>query len=138
MNELTPEDEALIQAAKDTITQLYQYGKHHVGAALRTISGDIVTAVNVDGYVGRVGICAESVVLGKAISEGETGFLSIVAVYHPRPDDPNHKLRIVAPCGVCRELLSDYNPNAEVIYAEDSTTKKTKVSNLLPAKYTKM
>jgi cytidine deaminase len=80
---ITVEDEQLIKAAKDTIRKFYKYGKHHIGAALRTKSGKIFTAVHLEANVGRVAVCAEAIVIGKAISEGEHEFDTIVAVRHP-------------------------------------------------------
>ena len=104
---ITIEDEQLIKAAKDTILKYYKYGKHHIGAALRTKSDKIFTAVHLEANVGRVDVCAEAIVIGKAISEGENEFETIVAVRHPNPDEQNQEIKVVSPCGICRELISE-------------------------------
>ena len=130
-------DQELIDAATQIINDLYKHDRHQVGAALRTKSGRIVTAVNVDAYVGRVGVCAEAIALGRMIAEGESEFTSIVAVYHPRPDSEDRAPYVVSPCGVCREMLSDYCPDATVMYVEADEVKKSTVASLLPGKYVK-
>ena len=35
-------------------------------------------------------------------------FDTIVAVAHPHPHEDIEKCWVVAPCGMCRELISDY------------------------------
>ena len=46
--------------------------------------------------------------IGKSISEGYHEFDTIVAVAHPHPHEDIEKCWVVAPCGMCRELISDY------------------------------
>ena len=135
--ELTESDKELVQAATDAINKLYKLGKHHVGAAVRAKSGRIVTGVNVDTYVGRVGVCAEAIALGRMMSEGEEEFSSIVAVYKPRPDSDPREPYIASPCGACREMIIDYCPDATVFFVEDGLTKKAGAMELLPGKYIK-
>ena len=90
--QITVEDEQLIKAAKNAISRYYRYRKHHIGAALHTKSGKISTAVHLEANVGRVAVCAEAVVIGKAISEGENEFDTIVAVRHPNPNEQNQEI----------------------------------------------
>ncbi|MCP8967638.1 cytidine deaminase [Ectobacillus ponti] len=132
---LTAADYELVEAAKTTITKLYQENKHHVGAALRTTDGRIVSAVHIEAYIGRVTVCAEAITIGKAVSEEAGGFHTIVAVRHPYSDEENRELRIVSPCGMCRELISDYAPDCFVILESNSGPCKTTISELLPLKY---
>ena len=132
---ITVEDEQLIKAAKAAISKYYKYGKHHIGAALRTKSGKIFTAVHLEANVGRVAVCAEAVVIGKAISEGENEFDTIVAVRHPNPNEQNQEIRVVSPCGICRELISDYGADTKVIFSDNNEVKKCVVSDLLPYKF---
>jgi cytidine deaminase len=134
---LTAEDEALIAAAQEAIARLYRPGWHHIGAAVRLRSGRIVTAVHLEANVGRVAVCAEAIALGRAIAEGEREFATIVAVRHPHAGETDQSIRVVAPCGMCRELIGDYGPATEVIYADGGTTRKSPVGDLLPAKYTR-
>ena len=134
---LSADDEALVAEAREVIRLLYRYGWHHIGAAVRMRSGRVFTAVHLEANVGRVAVCAEAVALGRAIAEGERDFAAIVAVRHPHAGEADQSIRVVAPCGMCRELISDYGPATEVIYAADGEVRKSPVGDLLPAKYTR-
>ena len=134
---LQASDYTLIEAASEKIKQLYEEDKHHVGSALKTKSGKIVAAVHMEAYVGRITVCAEAIAIGKAISDGEKEFDTIVAVKHPYSDEINRALKVVSPCGMCRELISDYAEDCFVIIEVDGETVKTRISELLPLKYTR-
>ena len=134
---ITVEDKKLIKVAKDTVAKYYKHDKHHIGAALRTKSGKIFTAVNLDTNVGRAAVCAEAIAVGKAISEGENEFDTIVAVRHPNPDEQNREIRVVSPCGICRELISDYGAEIKVIFSDNGQVKKRFILDLLPYKFTR-
>ncbi len=132
---LTAEDWELVEAARGIIRKLYDPDRHVIGAALRTGGGKIFTAVHLEANVGRIALCAEAVVIGKAISEGERDFDTIVAVAHPDPSHTGAEIKIVSPCGMCRELISDYSPDADVIIPLDGRATKCSVTELLPVKY---
>ncbi|NGP45072.1 cytidine deaminase [Bacillaceae bacterium SIJ1] len=132
---LTEADEQLVRAAEEVIEKQYRFGKHHIGAAVRTSNGDIFTAVHLEANVGRIAVCAEAVVIGKAISEGAHEFDAIVAVAHPHPHEDIDHCWVVAPCGMCRELISDYGDNIDVILPYKGNVKKCNVMELLPEKY---
>ena len=132
---ITNKDKKLIEAAKNLIKKLYKQRKHHIAAALRTGQGKIYCAVHLEAHVGRVAVCAEAAALCKAISEGETKLDTIVAVRHPRHSEPNQEIQVVSPCGMCRELLSDYSENIAVIILENNKLVKAPLKKLLPHKY---
>ena len=127
----------LIEAASAKIRDLYEGNRHHVGAALKTKSGKIVAAIHIKAYIGRVTVCAEAIAIGKAISDGEKGFDTIVAVKHPYSDDEDRALKVVSPCGMCRELISDYAKDLFVLLTVNGETVKVKIGELLPYKYTR-
>jgi cytidine deaminase len=109
-------DRELIAAAIAAIKRRYRCDWQEVGAALRTRSGKIFTGVNLDAYLGRMAVCAEAVALGGAFVDlGDAGIETIVAVRHPGPDEKDQTIAVVSPCGACRELIFDYDPNARVI-----------------------
>ncbi len=134
---ITDEDERLIADARAILAKYYKPGKHHVGAVIRTKAGQIFTAVHLEANVGRVAVCAEAIALGKAISEGESMFDTIVAVRRPAEAASHAEIAIVSPCGICRELLSDYGADMRVIFVEGGEVKKCGVLDLLPGKYTR-
>jgi cytidine deaminase len=127
MNPLNEANQALVAAAQAIIAQRFKEDYHHVGAALRTKSGQIFSAVHLEAYVGRIAVCAEAIALGMAAATGDTAIDTIAAV--------NRRGEIVAPCGMCRELISDYAPDAQVIVPNDSGPEVVPVLMLLPNKY---
>ena len=133
---LSAADRELIAAARAAITERYRDDWQEVGAALRTRSGKIFTGVNLDAYLGRMAVCAEAVALGRAFVElGDDGIETIVAVRHPPPDEKDQRIRVVSPCGACRELIFDYDPKARVIVPNDSSAGVVGIADLLPNKY---
>lgn len=129
-------DYELIKAAEKVIEKNYRYERHHIGAAIRTTTGKIFAAVHVEANVGRITVCGEAMALGKAISEGENTFDTIVAVAHPHPHEHIDTCWVVAPCGMCRELMSDYGKEIDVIIPYKGALAKCNVMELLPEKYT--
>jgi cytidine deaminase len=120
-------DLALVQQARDLIVRRYKPDVHAVSSVLRTKSGQLFEGVHLEAYVGRIAVCAEAIAIGSAATQGDSDIDTIVAVYHTG--------KIVAPCGMCRELISDYATDAVVILEDGSGVYKTPVLSLLPAKY---
>jgi len=146
--ELTRDDHALIDAARRLITERYIENRHHIAAAVRGGSGRIYTGLHLDTYVGRASVCAEAVALGQALTAGETSIEAIVSVRHPRPREQHRDCKVVSPCGICREMLTDFAAGCAVILAEPDTQagaapessggerlKQVAVASLLPEKY---
>ena len=117
----------LIQIARDLIQRRFVEDRHHIAAALRTRSGAVFTGVHIEAYVGRVAVCGEAVAIGAAATAGDTDIETIVAV--------NELGDIVSPCGMCRELISDYSSTATVIIARGGQPVAVPVAELLPDKY---
>jgi cytidine deaminase len=119
-------EKELIEEARFIIAKRFKKDYHHVGAALRTKSGKMFSAVHLEAYV-ETAICAEAIAIGMAAAAGDTEIEIIVAV--------DRKGRVVAPCGMCRELISDYAPGCKVIITEEEITT---ISELLPSKYQRL
>ena len=133
---LIKSDRVLIEAATAAIKQRYRNDWQEVGAALRTRTGKVFAGVNLDAYLGRMAVCAEAVALGRAFVElGDEGIETIVAVRHPPPDEKDQKIRVVSPCGACRELIFDYDPKARVIVPNGAAPGVVAIADLLPNKY---
>ena len=125
MNE-TP-DQEIIQAAREVMLKRYIDGKHMVGAAIRTKSGKLFVGVHVEANCGRISLCAEAVAIGAAATDGDTDISQIVAVTESGD--------IIPPCGMCRELISDYSPDARVVLQAAAGPRCVPVLELLPEKY---
>ena len=133
---LAAADQELVAAALELLRERAEVGRHEVAAALRTKSGAVHTGLHVESSVGRASICAEGVAIGNAAADGDTEIETIVAVL----DTGEGGWRVVTPCGLCRELISDYAPEAIVIdydAARDEPVKPVPVMELLPGKTTR-
>ena len=84
---------------------------HTVAAAVRSQGGKTFVALNVFHFTG--GPCAELSVLGAAAAGGvlANDIETIVAVCRRE----GNAFRVVNPCGRCRQMLLDYNPDIKVI-----------------------
>nr|BAF56218.1 EGFP-Bsr [Cloning vector piMARK] len=134
---ISQQDLELVEVATEKITMLYEDNKHHVGAAIRTKTGEIISAVHIEAYIGRVTVCAEAIAIGSAVSNGQKDFDTIVAVRHPYSDEVDRSIRVVSPCGMCRELISDYAPDCFVLIEMNGKLVKTTIEELIPLKYTR-
>jgi cytidine deaminase len=124
---LTEADRALIERATDTCQRAFDpagfdgENAHVVASALRTEDGTVYDGVSLPTSVGRASVCAEPVSVGEAISDGvdRSAFDTVVAVAHPQPQYEYDEVVVIPPCGVCREMLVDYEPDLRVIVPED-------------------
>ena len=132
---LSADDEALVEAARAAIRKRYQPGRHHIGSAVRTAGGKVYTAVHLDTYVGRASVCAEAIALGRALADDDTPVVAVASVRHPRPAEANQAIGIVAPCGICREMLADFAPGCRVVVPDEHGAHTRTIEALLPNKY---
>ena len=97
--------DSLIGAARDAAARAYApYSGFHVGAALGFADGSVVTGANVENASFGLTLCAETVAVGKALSDAPRGALQAVAVIGGKvgavgAGDP------ITPCGRCRQVL---------------------------------
>ena len=125
---MTPEpDQEIISAARNIMDKRYVPGKHCIGAAIRTKKGNLFIGVHVEASCGHIAVCGEAIAIGVAATSGDTDISQIVAVTESGD--------IAPPCGMCRELISDYAPDAYVILEVGGHTKCVPVLDLLPEKY---
>jgi cytidine deaminase len=68
---------------------------------------------------------------------GDDGIERIVAVRHPPPYEKDQHIKVVSPCGACRELIFDYDPKALVIVPNGKTPAVVPIADLLPNKYSR-
>jgi len=117
-------------AAKARQRAVAPYSKFKVGAALLTRTGEIVTGANVESASYGLTCCAERVALFNALTAGRRNFVA-VAVVARAPGGP-------MPCGACRQLLSEYAPDAVVWVADSRKLRQVRefsVKELLPAAF---
>jgi cytidine deaminase len=126
MGELSDQLSDLIQAANQARTKAHApYSGFAVGAALLTKSGQVFAGCNVENISLRLTLCAEEVAVGSAVVAGETQFAAIAVTADS--NDP------VMPCGACRQLLAEFNPDLEVIsVAAAGKVERYRLGELLP------
>lgn len=124
---MNKQDFELIEKAKEAIRKNYDGIKfnHTVGCALKCSDGRIYLGVNVYSVHGA---CAEQVALGTAITDGERGFDTIVAINGENEE-------VMSPYGNCRQVFSDYLPECLVIIKAGDDLKKVKAKELIPYSY---
>lgn len=83
------------------------YSNFPVGAALECMNGNVYTGCNVENAVFPAGTCAERNAIFHAVSAGERWFRRIVVA--GKSED------FCVPCGVCRQVMREFNPDMEVI-----------------------
>lgn len=133
MAELTREEkQELIRLAQEARTHaVAPYSRFTVGAALRSVDGQIFTGCNIENAAFTPTNCAERTALFKAVSEGVTRFTDI-AVVGARIGEVNEL--VTGPCGVCRQALYEFcGPALNVIMAKtpDDFIERT-LGELLP------
>lgn len=86
-----------------------------VAAALETISGNVYSGISVVAPCG-MGFCGEHSAIAEMLKNGESEIRFIVAL---------SKDKILPPCGRCRELIRQVNPqnyfNTQVILSYDTS-----------------
>lgn len=116
----------LIDAALIVRRNAYaKYSGCEVGAALLTGSGRIISGCNVENSSFSLTICAERTAVFKAVSEGESDFKAVVVYSGSVPP--------ARPCGACRQVLYQFNPDMEVLCVNHNGDRdKFVLSELLP------
>jgi cytidine deaminase len=121
-------DKELMQMAKDAAQNAYApYSKFKLGAALLTKSGQVFTGVNVENSSYGLTNCAERTAIFKAVSEGETKFEKL-AIYV-------NSDKLFTPCGACRQVISEFSDDLEIIVFSDKELLETNIGELLPMSF---
>jgi cytidine deaminase len=118
----------LVEAANAARRWAYTpYSRYAVGAALLTTSGKIYDGVNVENASFPNTVCAERVVVFKAVSEGERSFQALAVVTRNGG----------SPCGACRQVLAEFGQDTLVIIADESGNihRQIIVADLLPGAF---
>jgi len=118
--------EALLEEARRVHGSAYApYSNFRVAAALEAEDGRVFSGVNVENASSPVGVCAERVALGTAVSSGARSFSRLALV--TSGDRP------ATPCGMCRQALAEFGTELEVwSEATDGSVGRWILSDLLP------
>jgi len=100
--------EVLVERAKQVLANSYApYSGIHVASAIYTDRGSIYVGVNVENSSYGLTICAERSAVAAMVTAGERKPLYVAVVTDM--DKP------IPPCGACRQVLAEFNPNATII-----------------------
>jgi cytidine deaminase len=126
---LTPEDRALIQAAREAADRAYApYSRFRVGAAVRGASGQVYRGCNVENASYPVGLCAERNALGSAVAAGEERIEAVAVA------PGGEALETLLPCGMCRQFLAEFG-DLRVLSKQAGRWLAQPLSTLLPAAF---
>ena len=121
-------DRELINEAVEASRHAYApYSKQRAGAALECEDGTVIHGCNVENAVLGASICAEQAAVCAAVAKGHRQFRRI-AIYSTESSD------YLTPCGNCRQVLSEFSPEMEVLCVRsDGRYVSYKLRHLLPA-----
>ena len=121
---------ALLTDAKRVMANAYvPYSGFLVGAAIRSVEGNVHLGCNVENVAYPEGTCAEAGAIAAMIAQGDTRIAEIVVIaYSPEP---------VPPCGGCRQKLAEFadGDTPVTLATTDGATLKTSVAALLPGAF---
>lgn len=136
IEEMTPQDRALVEAARGAQKSSYApYSHFNVGAAVLMENGDVVTGSNQENAASPSGLCAERTAMFAAGARYPgMPMLAIAIVGGPDfgiCDDP------ATPCGACRQVMAEYQkiggrPMQVIMTGGHRIWKFDKVEDVLP------
>lgn len=116
----------LLKAARAAARNAYApFSKFRVGAAVLAGSGRVYAGANVENSSFGLTTCAERSAVSAAVSAGERR-INAVLVY------ANTK-ELTPPCGACRQVISEFGPDAEVVMTNGRRFETRRLSDLLPS-----
>jgi cytidine deaminase len=120
------QDDSLREAALRALDNAYApYSNFRVGAALRTRSGQVVIGCNMENSAYGLAICAETLAVASAVSQGLTEFDEIAIATDDSEPTP--------PCGACRQVLNEFAPNITISsYTREGREATWTLRELLP------
>ena len=117
---------SLREAALGALVNAYApYSNFRVGAALKTRGGEIVTGCNMENSAYGLAICAETLAVASAVSQGLTDFDEIAIATDDAEPTP--------PCGACRQVLNEFAPKIRISsYTREGKEAAWTLEELLP------
>ena len=128
-------DLELMQLAVEAREMAYApYSGFRVGAALLAKSGKVYKGCNVENAAYSPTNCAERTALFKAVSEGDREFTAIAIV----GGKGETLAPLCAPCGVCRQVLSEFcEKDFRIVLGMPDEIKVYTLAELLPLSFGK-
>ena len=126
-----PPEELLKQAREAADLAYAPYSRFHVGAALLFADGTVVKGCNVENASYGLSLCAERSAIAVMVTHGLKDPLAI-AIAGSHEDRDDHFTVPCPPCGACRQVMMEFNPNLAVVLASAQGPKILGLKELLP------
>jgi cytidine deaminase len=122
---LDPQLEALLGAARAVRERAYApYSAFRVGAALRAENGTIFAGCNVENASYGATICAERSAVMAMVADGQR-VIAAIAVFTDADT-------LAMPCGLCRQVISEFQRDAQLIVANPRQRRVLRFSEIFP------
>lgn len=109
------------------------YSNFAVGAALLCADGSIFTGANIENASFSPTICAERVAFFTAINNNKREFLAIAIVGGNAGKTISE---FCPPCGVCRQVMSEFcKGDFKIILSDGKTNKIMTLDEILPSRF---
>lgn len=120
----------LAAEAKKAMKKAYcPYSSFSVGAAVLTETGGIYTGANIENASYGLSCCAERVAVFKAVSSGAKAIKAVAVACSGK--------KAAMPCGACRQVISEFGRNADIVIAGKRGIKTVRLAKLLPYSFGK-
>ena len=122
--------DTLVEAARAAQLRAYApYSKFRVGCALEAEDGRVFVGCNVENASYGLTICAERAAVCAAVAAGAHRFRRAIVVSDADPP--------AAPCGACRQVLSEFGRDLRVEGVSPAGTVSWTIAELLPSAFGK-
>lgn len=124
-------DRNLIDIASNAMVNSYApYSMFKVGAAIECADGTVYTGCSVENAALGTSLCAEAVAIASAVAAGRRIFKRIAIISEGNA--------YCFPCGACRQLMSEFSEDMEVLCARsDGRYVSYPLTSLLPMPFSK-
>ena len=124
-------EELIAEAFKAMENAYAPYSKYHVGAAVLTTDGTVFWGANIENASYGATNCAERSAVFAAYSRGyRKDTIEALAIVSDGE-------RIAAPCGICRQVLSELlNADTPIYLSNGHDEMTTNMTELLPMQFT--
>lgn len=122
------QQDELITAARQAYENAYApYSHFRVGAAVLLEAGEVFAGCNVENASYGLTNCAERTAIFSAVSKlgSEKVRIRAIAVVNDR-NVP------CSPCGACRQVISEFGPDADIFYLGPKGIQRSSMRELLP------
>ena len=127
-------DEELIALAREAALKAYApYSRFHVGCAIESVDGEVVTGANMENACYRLGLCAEQSALTAAQHKFGLDKVARIAV------SGGEGAMVCTPCGGCRQAIFEAaclsGRDVEIICSsgDRSAVERHMIDELLPS-----